>query len=117
VAVGPDGTIYVADLGQRVVKVDPTSGAITRIWPVQIGGGRGAANLAFSGGLLYLTDPDRNTVDVLDPATGRVTKSGTAGPDPGQFSVPVGIAAGPDGRIYVMDSENGRVQVFNKLHP
>jgi hypothetical protein len=29
----------------------------------------------------------------------------------------VGIAAGPDGRIYVMDSENGRVQVFNKLHP
>jgi sugar lactone lactonase YvrE len=117
VAVGPDGTIYVADLGQRVVKVDPTSGVITRIWPVQIGGGRGAANLAFSGGLLYLTDPDRNTVDVLDPATGHVTKSGTAGPDPGQFSVPVGIAAGPDGRIYVMDSENGRVQVFNKLHP
>jgi DNA-binding beta-propeller fold protein YncE len=117
VAVGPDGTIYVADLHQRVVKVDPASGVITRIWPVQIGGGRGAANLVFSGGLLYLTDPDHNTVDVLDPATGHVTKSGTAGRDPGQFSTPVGTAAGPDGRIYVMDSENGRVQIFNKLQP
>jgi len=30
---------------------------------------------------------------------------------------PLGIAKGPDGRIYVMDSENGRVQIFNKLQP
>lgn len=31
----------------------------------------------------------------------------------GQFSEPTGIAIAPDGNIYVVDSENNRVQIFN----
>ena len=61
------------------------------------------------------TDPDRNRLTVLDPATGQVRNLGKEGAEPGQFRVPTGIATGPDGRLYVLDSDNGRVQVFSSL--
>jgi len=38
---------------------------------------------------------------------------GTQGTGPGQFQDPRGIAVGPDGRIYVADGSNHRVQVFD----
>ena len=41
--------------------------------------------------------------------------SAGAGTEPGQFRLPIGIAAGPDGKLYVVDSDNARVQVFTTL--
>jgi len=38
---------------------------------------------------------------------------GTAGTEAGQFNRPRGIAVGPDGEVYVVDSDNARVQVFS----
>ena len=38
---------------------------------------------------------------------------GSFGTSPGQFSGPQGIAIGPDGTVYVLDTGNHRVQVFN----
>lgn len=111
VAVDKAGKIYVADLRNRIVMLDP-AGTIQKSWPVQVGGNLGAANLNLLQDMLYLTNPDRNTVAVIDPATGRSDVRGQAGQDPGQFSEPTGVAAGPDGRLYVMDSDNGRIEVF-----
>ena len=37
---------------------------------------------------------------------------GSTGEGPGQFRNPRGIAVGPEGRIYVVDSGNNRIQVF-----
>jgi len=38
---------------------------------------------------------------------------GTAGAEAGQFNRPRGIAIGPDGEVYVVDSDNARIQVFS----
>jgi hypothetical protein len=54
---------------------------------------------------------------VLDPASGVTTFVGGEGTAPGQFRMPTGIAAGPDGKLYVLDSDNRRVQVFSSLEP
>ena len=38
---------------------------------------------------------------------------GAAGTAPGQFNRPRGIAIGPEGEVYVVDSDNARIQVFS----
>jgi sugar lactone lactonase YvrE len=111
VVVAPDGKIYVADLRHRVMELD-ANGTIQRTWPTHVGGNLGAGNLALMGNLVYLTDPDQNTVTVINRATGQSGQFGQAGSGPGQFNEPTGVAAGPDGRIYVLDSDHGRIEVF-----
>ncbi len=39
--------------------------------------------------------------------------AGYTGSQPGQFVYPVAVAAGADGRIYVLDAGNARIQVFS----
>ena len=71
VAVAPDGKLYVADLLNRIVEIDPANDTVRRSWAVHVGTGYGAAKLSFSKGTLYLTDPDREGLFVIETATGR----------------------------------------------
>lgn len=71
-------------------------------------------------GLLYVLDT-RPAVTVLDPSTGQVVRTwGRQGSGPGEFNLTVpddnpgkgDIAVAPDGRVYVADGTNARIQVF-----
>jgi outer membrane protein assembly factor BamB len=71
-------------------------------------------------GLLYVLDAAPR-VTVIDPKDGRVVRSwGEPGSGPGQFDLTViddnpgagDITVGADGRVYVADGTNHRVQVF-----
>lgn len=42
-----------------------------------------------------------------------INQAGTPGTAPGQLNTPRNVAIGPDGRIYVADSGNHRIQVFD----
>ena len=107
------GLIYVADLKNRIVQIFP-DGSIGKTWPLVVGTNIGGSRLAISasGSVLYMSDPDRQRVAVINLQSGETDYFGTAGDSPGQFRTPQGIAVGPDGRVYVLDRTRNNVQVF-----
>ena len=104
----------VVDLKGRIAQLD-TGGAVTRQWPVDVGIALGGSRLAVWNGRVIMSDPDRARIDVLDPASGQIRYIGGEGAGAGEFRAPTGVAAGADGRLYVLDSGNARIQVFTIL--
>ena len=113
-AVDARGDIFVADLRDRVVKIDPLTDTIQRSWPVHVGRGSGAANLAVSGRLLYLTDPDTGLLDRIDTAGRTVEKLRIGGGNASSTILPLALALGPAGDVYVGDADGGRIAVLRE---
>jgi DNA-binding beta-propeller fold protein YncE len=62
---------------------------------------------------LYITDGGNNRVQVFDSTGAYLTTiGGSWGMRTGQLRGPSGIAIGPDGSLYVADSDNHRIQKF-----
>ncbi len=98
-----DGGVVVLDRGDaQLIEVGPTGDARA------FGGDALAspADVAVSDDLIFVTDSAAHQVVVFD-RTGRVVDRWTDG-----FSMPRGIAAGPDGTLHVVDAGNGRVRTF-----
>ena len=57
---------------------------------------------------------DNSRVVVLDLDGKYLTEFGGPGDGPGQFDVVHGLAVGPDGRLFVADRDNRRIQVFRQ---
>jgi uncharacterized protein (TIGR03663 family) len=88
VAVGPDGNVYVVDSDNHRVQVFDANGILLREWG-------GQCNLAAE---QPCTDLDGD---------------GPMSPGDGQFQEPWGIDVADDGRVYVADTWNHRIQVFD----
>lgn len=136
VAVAPDGTAYVSDQQNRTVRRITPAGVVTTLaGSAGVAGdddGAGAAarfrapaGLATDAeGNLYVADRDLHTVRRITPAGGVSTVLGTAGvsgalpgPLPGGLNLPIGIALGPGGQLYVT-SENAVLKaVFSPALP
>lgn len=137
-AVGADGSLYIADDWKAVVrKVDP-AGIITTVAGSGTGGysgddGRatqaelcGPTGLAKApDGSLYIGDTQNQRVRKVDPAGIITTVAGNGWPGGlalGRFSGdgglatqaslsrPMAVALGPDGSLYIADSENHRIR-------
>ena len=85
------GLIYVADLKNRIVQIYP-DGSIGKTWPIVVGTNEGGSRLAISasGSVLYMSDPDRQRVAVINLQSGETDYFGTTGDSPGQFRTPRG---------------------------
>ena len=118
VAVSPGGDIYVSDIGTHAVHVFTSEGAYSRDLapPASLGADWSPLGVAFSpDGQLYVTDvtPGQHRVIVFDQqGTFRFT-FGREGTADGEFSFPNDVAVDGRGFIYVSDSNNRRVQVFD----
>ena len=117
VAVGPDGRIYVADYGTDRVQVFHHNGTFAfPVWSgedrdfypsyIAVGPGGRIAVIEFPVPTRSGSPPD--FVRIYHP---NGTFAFALGSD-GFIGYPVGIAVGPDGRIYVGDPDGNHVQVF-----
>jgi len=132
IAFDGSGNIYVSDsgywgsdYGNNRVQIFNSSGNHL----ATIGGGAcGTGNtqlcwprhIAIYGNLLYVADADNHRVQIFDisnPAapvyTGTLGTTGSPGSGNNQFDTPQGVAVDAN-YIYVADTENHRVQIFNR---
>jgi DNA-binding beta-propeller fold protein YncE len=119
VRLDPDGNVWTVDSGSsNILKFSPQGELLLKIdigqMPERKGGGfRGAADIAFARGRIFIADGYGNArVLEYDRSGKRVRSWGDHGAKPGQFHLPHGIAAWED-RLYVADRSNGRIQWFD----
>lgn len=123
-AVGADGTIYIADTwGHRITQLDPSGRYIG-----EFGGygntedaptAEGAPGLFFGprsvvvhNNEIFVADTGNERIQVFALDGSLLRAFGGLGSAPGQLIEPVGITIGPDGNLYVADSGNLRISVF-----
>jgi hypothetical protein len=108
-----------------IARYSAASLGLKRLKGCERGGGGGCTEELAIGpdGNLYVTDSVTATVTVVSPDGTVLRRWGRPGSRPGQFlfvtkatqdpnDVAASIAVGPDGKVYVSDSGNARVQVF-----
>jgi len=119
-AVGPDGSVYVADQYSHTIQVFGPDGGFRR----EIGAGTvtssGAVAVARDGTVYVADGTDR--IDRFAADGTLLNSFGRSGSDVGEFNFGPGgrndsgagggIAIGPDGMVYVADTRNDRVQRF-----
>jgi DNA-binding beta-propeller fold protein YncE len=64
-------------------------------------------------GTVWVTDTGNKRLVAFDSELKQLRTLGRLGSGPGEFSDPVGIAAGRDGSLYVADAGNKRIQVLD----
>lgn len=118
VAVGPDGSVYVADTWNYRVQKFSADGEFISMWgtngfadnPLAFYGPRGIA--VDSSGRVLVVDTGNKRVVIFDKNGKYIAQFGTPGMDNGQLDEPVGIAIDRTGQVYLTDTWNQRVQVF-----
>lgn len=131
IALGPDGNVYVSNVGDDRVQVYDPSGNVVRQFGSR-GTGPGQfrfefnpdpadASIPFSGisvdsgtGAIYVDEAQR--VQKFDAQGNYLLGWGKVGIDPGQFERIADITVGPNGTVYVLEDRPthlGRVQEFD----
>jgi hypothetical protein len=118
-AVDGDCNLYVVDgTLKRVVVFDEDGEFVSAFGGTQFFERPSHVDVDADGRYAYVVDTggvstELHRVRVFDIASGQhVFDIGRRGKGPGQFNLPRDVAVAPDGRIYVVDGANFRVQVF-----
>ncbi len=110
------GAVFVADSAKHVVRKFGANGELV----ATIGGPGEAVGqfnaptyLSFAGGRLFVSDTLNFRVQSFDSNGASPATFGKAGRYVGQFTRPKGVAVGGDGRIYVVESRQDHLLVFD----
>jgi len=114
-AVSPAGEVYVTDGGAETVHVLARDGSLLRDL-ARPDGGWSPLGIAFApDGRLFVTDvkSGHHRVLAFEPDGRLAMQFGAEGSGDGELSFPNAVALDRQGRIFVADSNNRRVQVFS----
>lgn len=110
------GEIFLFDSKDKLIKTLKKPPAPNDKSPAKVSGFSRPTGLAWDPKtkLLYVVDTLANEICAFDPISGRmVLRFGSHGTKKGQFNYPTHICLDSTGRIYVTDSLNFRVQMFD----
>ena len=117
--IGPDDSVYLVDRDAHQILRYSTDGALlstigARDRPALQAPFNHPADICVApSGDLYVADGYGNSsVHRFAPDGTLIASFGSPGRGPGEFIVPHSIRVSEDGRVYVADRENNRVQVF-----
>ena len=111
------GNIYVTDSlgGSGRLQKFTSNGVFITVWGESWGypfvSPRGIAT--DGSGYVYVADSHFNCIYKFTADGDFVTQIGNPGTEQGQLSGPNDVSLGPDGRVYVADTANNRIQVFS----
>jgi DNA-binding beta-propeller fold protein YncE len=115
------GTIYVADGALKAVLVyDPEGNYQRKIGGPKLFDRLSSVTIDPPGERLYVTDiggvtSEQHLVRVFNAKTGEhLFDIGRRGTGPGEFNLPRDVAIGKEGRVYVVDGGNFRIQIFDR---
>jgi RHS repeat-associated protein len=134
-AVGPDGSLYIADSQNHRVRRVGTDGIITTVagnGTAAFAGDNGPATAAELNnpvgvavgpdGSLFIVDQNNNRIRQVRPdgkivtvaGNGSSTFGGDGGPATSAGLLPWGVAVGPDGAVYIADRSNSRIRMVDQ---
>ncbi|MFN8471233.1 MAG: VWA domain-containing protein [Anaerolineae bacterium] len=113
IALAPDGSLLVADTGNKRIQRLATSG--DALGSFAAADGRSPMRIAAdSGGLIYVLTQDAH-IQKYTPSGELLASWGQPGTRPEELRYPQDLAVGADGRVYVADTDNHRIQVYRRL--
>lgn len=121
ITISHTGDVYVADISaQRVVVYDRDGNFLRAIGDARDLKRPSGVALSGDGGWLYVVDTggvdsEQHRIAVYDTRTGDLLRTiGKRGTAPGDMNLPLQAATSADGRLYVVDAGNFRVQSFDE---
>jgi streptogramin lyase/4-amino-4-deoxy-L-arabinose transferase-like glycosyltransferase len=115
VLVQSDGSVLVADpTGGKLLKFDGDGDFQREVSIPKASTVDGPQLAALPDGSLLLTVPAEHRLLLFDPSLEPLGSYGAEGTAPGRFRVPVGIAVGRDGAIFVSEAAASRVQQLTR---